>query len=139
MSGDGNASISFIFSSEHLDCCCKCGHKLQLCLTLESLIQMPHPTFKSLKSQFLCQLRERRLKYGPACESRHVHSVSPLMVFLPEMSLVNLSSKWDCNFNTVLCRVKSKLSLALVHRSFCSKGQGLAFEDGGSLITSHFF
>ena len=68
--------------------------------------------------------------------------VNPAM---SKMSLVNLSSKWDCNYNTVLRRVKSKLSLVLVHatnlcvRSFRSKGRGLAFEDGGGLITSHFF
>lgn len=97
--------------------------------------------------------RDKKSKYSLACERRHA-SFTPLCLTIdglvaPEMSQLmkrladRLALKWDLNYNVTINWLRSKLSIALLRATnLCIRGsrtkwRGLAFEDGGGIITNN--
>lgn len=90
--------------------------------------------------------REKKMKYGRACEDRHA-SFTPLCIsidglqgtelntFVKRMAL-SLAAKWDRPLSTILYWVRAKLSFSLIRAvNLCIRGsrhkwRGIGMEDG---------
>ena len=96
--------------------------------------------------------REKKSKYSLACE-RSDASFTPLCFTIdglvaPEMSSFmkrladRLAVKWDLSYSVTINWLRSRLSIALLRATnLCIRGsrtkwRGLAFEDGGGIITN---
>ena len=89
---------------------------------------------------------EKKNKYGPACEEKHM-SFTPLVtsidgVLAPEFTFFlkrlpeGLASKWDRPYSHVMCWVRCRISFAILRatniciRGTRSKWRSLGVEDG---------
>jgi hypothetical protein len=95
--------------------------------------------------------REKKHKYGKACEDRHA-SFTPLCLttdgligpemgsFLKRLAL-GLSAKWDTPFGNTLFWLRAKLSFSLIRATnLCIRGSrtkwvGIGIEDGSGINT----
>ena len=98
--------------------------------------------------------REKKLKYGQACEDRHAN-FTPLCVSVdglvgPEMNTFlqrlaqRLAIKWDTPYNTSLFWIRAKLSFSLIRTTnLCIRGtrtkwRGIGMEDGSGINDINF-
>ena len=115
------------------------------------IVDTDAPSYSGKSPQTVLRMaeREKKLKYGQACEDRHA-SFTPLCMsvdglvglemntFLKRLAQ-RLATKWDSSYSTTLFWIRAKLSFSLIRatnlciRGTRSKWRGIGIEDGSGI------